>query len=90
MEGHGVTPRPSPYRAAEMVNRCKVVGKVLIPTYFSVQSFDGRGQKARPWPKTTPLRRGGNDQVLVQIIKPNFTDMLFMVHRGCPTTRARY
>ena len=85
-----MTPRPSPYRAAEMVNRCEVVGKVLIPTYFSVQSFTAAVKRPDHGAKTTPLRRGGNDQVLVQINKLNFTDKLFMVHRGRPTTRARY
>ena len=38
--------------------------------------------------KTPLLRRGGNEQVLVQIIQPNFGDMLFMVHRGCLATQA--
>jgi hypothetical protein len=38
--------------------------------------------------KTPPLRSGGNEQVLAQIIKPNFGDMLFMVHRGCLGTQA--
>ena len=79
MEGHGVTPRPLPYRAAEMVNR------VLFGSEFRRPRSKGQTMA-----KNNPLRRGGNDQVLVQIFKPNFMDMLFMVHRGCLTTRARY
>ena len=78
--------RPTERRNGEP--KWSLTATVLIPTYSTVQTFWRPAVRDPDHGQNTSPTARRNEQVLVQIIEPNFGDMLFMVHRGCLATQA--